>query len=148
MPDAADIADFLPALFGLAAVLIIVSRLVRIARLSSPPAGDVPAAAPPRPLWGKARKLRIFGEDTALARAETQYLTSAGDRLQARHNLDRLTAELGPAPPPAPATQPAGAPSLTIAEIAAVLARVPMPAQLRATVLDLLETTANEKIAP
>jgi hypothetical protein len=144
MTAIADIPDYVGPVLGLGAVLWLISRVLRIARHNGPPDTATPPA-PPRPLWGKARKVRLFSEDAALARAETEYLTSATDRLQARVTLDRLTAELDPAPaaepPPAPVTPAA----LTFAEIDNLLHLVDLDEQTRADLMRLAAALIAEK---
>jgi hypothetical protein len=144
MSTTADILDYLPPLFGLAIALYIISRLVRIGRYASPAATEPAPSPPPRALWGKARKLRIFNEDAALTRAETEYLTSSTERLQAKANLDRLSAELAP-PPAAPTPQPAIQPSLTLAEIEQLLRLVDLDHDTRTELLRVATALIAEK---
>ena len=143
-----DSPDWLPPLLGLAAVVLIVSRLLRWFRVNAEAGGDMPPRATPprRPLWGPGRKLEKLNQNTALVRAQTDLLTSTSDQVQARHNLDRLRAELTP-PPPGRQPQPAGA-FLTLPEIRAVLASIDMPRELRDSILELIEAAANEKPQP
>jgi len=147
MHASAEAPEFLYPLLALAALVVIVSRLIRVARQGAPTTFDTPTRATPparRPLWGPGRKLEKLNQNTALVRAEVELAHSTIDQLQARHNLNRLMVELAP-PPPARQLAQAAVAALTLAEIRAVLASVDMPRELRATLLELLEATANEK---
>jgi hypothetical protein len=90
--------------------------------------------------------LEKLNQNTALVRAETDLITSTGEQVQARHNLNRLMVELAPPQNQAPAGQQPAVPSLTVPEIRAVLAAVDLPPDVRATLLDLFEATASEKV--
>jgi hypothetical protein len=144
MPTTSEALDILFALLLWLAVLGLISRLIRIARHVSPAATDAAPPAPARALWGKARRLRIFSEDTALARAETEFLTTSSDRLQAKANLDRLAAELAPAPPP-PAPHPTPAAALTAAEIENLLHLLDLEQPLRAQIMQLVASAIRDK---
>jgi len=142
--------ELLHPLVGIAAIVIIISRLIRWARLCTPTGLDTqPSQTPPpirRPLWGPGRKLDKLNQNTALARAEAELLHTTIDQVQAQHSLDRLMTELAPALMPARHVPDGAAlPSLTLPEIRAVLASIDMPGELRGTLFQLLEATANEK---
>lgn len=146
MPAVSINSDFLSALLGLA-VVVIFSRLVRLARLSAPTQANTVSspARTRRPRWGPARRLDKLNQNSALARAEAELIHHTIDQVQARHDLDRLMRELAPAPVAAGQVARAAVPSLTLAEIRALLISVDMPAELRTTLLQLLEATAHEK---
>jgi len=145
MSSAADTPDFMPVLIGLAVVLIIISRLVRIARHNAGAGAAAPPGAPRPPLWGPVRRVQKLQQNTAVVRSETELLVSTGENLQARHSLDRLKAELQPQPPPRSRGAPA-VPALTVAEIRTVLNALDLAPELRATILELIEATTNEKV--
>ncbi len=143
-----DTPQYLAPLLGVAVIFFIISRLVRIARYNAPT--DTPPATPTvprRPLWGPERKLQKLQQDTALTRAEVELLSTTGEVMQARHNLNRLKVELEP--PPAPRRQDRATdavPALTVPEIRAVLNALELAPELRTTILELVEATANEKV--
>jgi hypothetical protein len=145
MPTASEALDILVPLFGFLAVLGIISRLVRIGRYVSPTITQPAPSSPPRALWGKARRLRLFTEDTALTRAETEYLTSASDRMQAKANLDRLSAELAPSAPSQPPSQPEPAPALTASEIDNLLHLLDLDQALRTQIMQLATSAIRDK---
>ena len=146
MSTAAEPSDYFPALIGLAILVIVISRLVRFARNTAPtPTPPLGHAHPRRSLWGPERKLERLQQTTAIVQTETELLNSTGEHLQARHNLDRLKAELEPGPPPRRLAPPA-TPALTVAEMRAVLDALDFAPELRATLLEMLEATANEKV--
>jgi hypothetical protein len=136
-------ADLSSLVVFIIVVLVIASRLIRLARDYE---GDGQAPGPP--LWGPPRRLYKLQQETALVRGETDYLTSATDRLQAKANLERLSAELTtPTPAPQPQPQPAPAAALSAAEIDNLLHLLELDEPLRAEIMQLVASAIRDKRA-
>jgi len=133
--------------------IIFVLRLVRWARLNTPAASPA-ETAPPSPtlrrcLWGPARKIEKIAETTALTRAHAELFHSKIDEVQARHDLDRLVAELHPPAAAPPAHQPPAAANnpaaLTLPEIQQLLAVLDLDEDTRTDLLRLVTARLAEK---
>jgi len=130
-------------------LVLVLLRIFRLADTGACSTPQTPADTRPRPRWFWGRKLDKLASTTALSRAHTELFHSKIDELQARHDLERLVADLQPpvdTPPPRnPPPAPTNAAALTLAEIQDLLAVVDIDQQTRADLLRLAAARFAEK---
>jgi hypothetical protein len=143
------------ALAAIALAVVIVARIVRIARLTSPVGDSAPVqSVGPAPTvrrcwWGPARKLERLADTTAVVRAEAELLHSRIEHVQASHQLEVLVAEINPVAVTRAISQPppSSVAALSLPEIQELLAVIELDPRVRAELLQLAAARIAEKRA-